>query len=112
MNSMPPRLSSMTLRPGLATITGKVKHPTTTLQVDGKQIPIKDDLTFSFTLDLGTLGQKPFGVVVGDTTQNKTFPRSVDLHFGCSGSNIVIGELDRCTGYTNDPKLPDYRNGH
>ena len=48
---------------GIATITGKVKHPTTTLQVDGKQIPIKDDLTFSFTLDLGTLGQNRLGLL-------------------------------------------------
>lgn len=57
---------------GIATITGKEKHPTTTLQEYGKQVPINDDLTLVFKLNLGTAGEKPFGVVIGDTTQDKT----------------------------------------
>ncbi len=90
---------------GIATITGKVKHPTTTLQVDGKQIPIKDDLTFSFTLDLGTLGQKPFGVVVGDTTQNKTFQEALTFILDAVAPTLSLDSSTDAPVYTNDPNF-------
>ena len=90
---------------GIATITGKVKHPTTTLQVDGKQIPIKDDLTFSFTLDLGTLGQKPFGVVVGDTTQNKNFQEALTFILDAVAPTLSLDSSTDAPVYTNDPNF-------
>ncbi|EFG32808.2 hypothetical protein HMPREF0620_0151 [Parascardovia denticolens DSM 10105 = JCM 12538] len=56
---------------GIATITGKVKHPTTTLKIDGKDVDINDDLTFSVQLKLGQAGRKVFSVIYGDSSQEK-----------------------------------------
>lgn len=88
---------------GIATITGKVKHPTTTLQVDGKQVPIKSDQTFSFTLNLGKAGQKPFGVVVGDSTQNKTFQESLTFILDAVPPTLSLDQSTDKPIYTNDP---------
>ena len=90
---------------GIATITGKVKHPTTTLQVDGKQVPIKNDLTFNFTLNLGTAGQKPFGVVVGDTTQNKTFQEALTFTLDAIAPTLSLDQPTDKPVYTNDPNF-------
>ena len=90
---------------GIATITGKVKHPTTTLQVDGKQVPIKDDLTFSFKLNLGTAGQKPFGVVIGDTTQDKTVQDSLTFILDAIAPTLSLDSSTDKPVYTNDPNF-------
>ena len=88
---------------GIATITGKVKHPTTTLKVDGKDVPINDDLTFKFTLNLGTAGQKPFSVIVGDTTQDRSFQEVLTFVLDTVPPALALDNPTDRPAYTNDP---------
>lgn len=89
---------------GIATITGKVKHPTTTLKVDGKNVPINDDLTFKFTLNLGTAGQKPFSVIVGDTTQDRSFQEVLTFVLDTVPPALALDNPTDRPAYTNDPE--------
>ncbi|WP_261806217.1 S8 family serine peptidase [Lapidilactobacillus luobeiensis] len=89
---------------GIATITGHVKHNTTTLKIDGKDVQINpDDLSFSVKLELGHAGQKPFSVIVGDTTQNKTFQETLSFLLDTEAPVLNLNNPTDQVVKTNDP---------
>nr|WP_281362275.1 S8 family serine peptidase [Lacticaseibacillus absianus] len=62
---------------GTVTLSGKVKHPTTTLQIAGQNVKIKSDLTFSVKLNIGTQGKHDFSVVYGNSLTGETVQERV-----------------------------------
>lgn len=88
---------------GTVTVTGKVKHSTTTLTVDGKNVNINDDLTFSVTLKVGKQGMKTFSVIIGDSSQNKTIQDTLVFVLDSVPPTLTLKNPTNRTVYTTNP---------
>lgn len=75
------------------------------MTVDGKTVPINDDSTFSFKLNLGTAGLKPFGVVIGDTTTDKTVTDSLTFILDEFAPTLTLDSSTEQPVVTNDPNF-------
>lgn len=88
---------------GKLTITGKVKRPTTTLQIDGKGVKINPDQTFKLTLDIGKHGAKVFSALVGDSTVRETSQERLSFYVDANAPALNLNGKD--TVYTNKDKF-------
>lgn len=88
---------------GKLTITGKVKRPTTTLQIDGKDVKINPDQTFKLTLDIGKHGAKVFSALVGDSTVRETSQERLSFYVDANAPALNLNGKD--TVYTTKDKF-------
>ncbi|MBU5980942.1 peptidase S8 [Lactobacillus helveticus] len=88
---------------GKLTITGKVKRPTTTLQIDGKDVKINPDQTFKLTLDIGKHGAKVFSALVGDSTVKETSQERLSFYVDANAPALNLNGKD--TVYTTKDKF-------
>lgn len=88
---------------GKLTITGKVKRPTTTLQIDGKDVKISPDQTFKLTLNIGKHGAKVFSALVGDSTVKETSQERLSFYVDANAPALNLNGKD--TVYTTKDKF-------
>ncbi|WP_338201415.1 S8 family serine peptidase [Lactobacillus rizhaonensis] len=75
---------------GELTITGKVKRPTTTLQIDGKNVKINSDQTFEVTLNVGTHGAKIISTLIGDSTVRETTQERLSFYVDAESPALTL----------------------
>ena len=75
---------------GELTITGKVKRPTTTLQIDGKNVKINSDQTFEVTLNVGTHGAKIVSTLIGDSTVRETTQERLSFYVDAESPALTL----------------------
>ncbi|MBI0033065.1 S8 family serine peptidase [Lactobacillus sp. M0396] len=75
---------------GELTITGKVKRPTTTLQIDGKNVKINSDQTFEVTLNVGTHGAKIVSALIGDSTVRETTQERLSFYVDAESPDLAL----------------------
>ena len=75
---------------GELTITGKVKRPTTTLQIDGKSVKINSDQTFEVTLNVGTHGAKIVSTLIGDSTVRETTQERLSFYVDAESPALTL----------------------
>lgn len=88
---------------GELTVTGKVKRPTTTLQIDGKNVEIKPDQTFKLTLNIGKHGAKVFSALIGDSTVKETTQERLSFYVDSNAPALNLDGED--VVYTNKDKF-------
>ena len=87
---------------GELTITGKVKRPTTTLQIDGKNVKINSDQTFEVTLNVGTHGAKIVSALIGDSTVRETTQERLSFYVDAESPDLALDNNGPV--YTNKDK--------
>ena len=77
---------------GQLTITGKVRRPTTTLQIDGKDVKINSDQTFEVTLNVGTHGAKIINALIGDSTVRETTQERLTFYVDAESPVLTLDD--------------------
>ncbi|WP_179394750.1 S8 family serine peptidase [Lacticaseibacillus absianus] len=77
---------------GTVTLSGKVKHPTTTLQIAGQNVKINSDLTFSVELNVGTQGKHDFSVVYGNSLTGETVQERVSYILDAVAPTLTVDQ--------------------
>ena len=77
---------------GELTITGKVRRPTTTLQIDGKDVKINSDQTFEVTLNVGTHGAKIISALIGDSTVRETTQERLTFYVDAESPVLTLDD--------------------
>ncbi|WP_297820126.1 S8 family serine peptidase [uncultured Lactobacillus sp.] len=75
---------------GVLTLTGKVKRPTTTLNIGGKNVQVKADGSFTIKLDLGKHGSKVFPVLIGDTTVAQVVQERLTFYVDANHPSLTL----------------------
>ncbi|WP_276804736.1 S8 family serine peptidase [Lactobacillus hominis] len=75
---------------GVLTLTGKVKRPTTTLIIGGKDVRVKSDGSFTVKLDLGKHGSKVFPVIIGDTTVSQVVQERLTFYVDANSPTLTL----------------------
>lgn len=88
---------------GELTLTGKVKRPTTTLQIGGKNVKINSDQTFKVVLNIGTHGAKIFPALIGDSTVGETTQERLSFKVDAEAPTLNLDSEN--TVYTNKDKF-------
>lgn len=88
---------------GELTLTGKVKRPTTTLQIGGKNVKINSDQTFKVVLNIGTHGAKIFPALIGDSTVRETTQERLSFKVDAEAPTLNLDSEN--TVYTNKDKF-------
>lgn len=88
---------------GELTLTGKVKRPTTTLQIGGKNVKINSDQTFKVVLNIGTHGAKIFPALIGDSTVRETTQERLSFYVDAEAPTLNLDSEN--TVYTNKDKF-------
>ena len=88
---------------GKLILTGKVKRPTTTLQIGGKNVKINSDQTFRVVLNIGTHGAKIFSALIGDSTVRETTQERLSFYVDAEAPTLNLDSEN--TVYTNKGKF-------
>ena len=88
---------------GKLILTGKVKRPTTTLQIGDKNVKINSDQTFRVVLNIGTHGAKIFSALIGDSTVRETTQERLSFYVDAEAPTLNLDSEN--TVYTNKGKF-------
>lgn len=97
------------VKTGVFTLTGKVKRPTTTLNIGGKDVRIKSDGSFKLELDFGQHGSKVYPVLIGDTTVPQVVQERLTFNVDANKPTLTLDAEKNEDGsykdiYTNEDK--------